>query len=82
MIQGMEGKIFRTVDLSKGLQAKLHKLVELSKRATVSLPYSRRDHEIAERIRRVLLRYDYGVWFDKEEVASLDAWAARKSFRP
>lgn len=77
MIQGMEGKVFKKVDLSKGLQAELHKLVELSKRATVFLSYSRRDHEIAEQIRRVLLRHDYRVWFDKEEVASFDDWAVR-----
>ena len=73
MIQGMEGKVFRKVDLSKGLQAELHKLVELSKRATVFLSYVQRDREVADRVRRALLNHDYRAWFDEAIIAG-DAW--------
>lgn len=57
-------KGFQKIDLTKGLETELHKLVELSKRATVFLSYARKDQEIAERIRRALLLHDYRVWFD------------------
>ena len=78
LIKGMEGKVFETIDLSKDLQTELHKLVRLSKRATVFLSSSRSDHAIAERILAVLHSHDYRVWFDKEQVASFDDWVHRR----
>ncbi|MDR3690911.1 MAG: toll/interleukin-1 receptor domain-containing protein [Fimbriimonas sp.] len=74
MIQAMEGKVFRTVDLSKGLETEVHKLVELSKRATVFLSYAyvQEDHEIADQIRRALLKHDYRVWSDSELKSGLN----------
>ena len=50
----MEGKNFHVVDLSKELQTELHKLIQISKRATVFLSYARQDQKIADRIRRAL----------------------------
>ena len=73
LIKAMEGKVFETVDLSKDLQTELHKLVRLSKRASVFLAYAQQDEETAERVRRALLRHDYRVWSD-ELVAPGDAW--------
>jgi len=64
MIQAMEGKVFRKVDLSKELDKELYKLDELSKRATVFLSYARKDRDVAERIRHALLKYDYSTWTD------------------
>lgn len=64
MIEAMNEKVFKKVDLSNELEAELHKLQQLSKRATVFLSYARQDKEIAERIRRALLLHDYRVWFD------------------
>jgi hypothetical protein len=61
MIQGMDGKVFKKLDLSKGLQAEQYKLVELSKRATVFLSCSSADRAVAEHIRRALLKHDFSV---------------------
>lgn len=47
MIQAMEGKVFEKVDLSKDLETELHKLVGISKRATVFLSYARQGSAIA-----------------------------------
>ena len=60
----MEGKNFHVVDLSKELQTELHKLIQISKRATVFLSYARQDQKIADRIRRALQNHDFSVWFD------------------
>ncbi len=75
LIKGMEGKAFETIDLSKDLETELHKLVRLSKRATVFLAYARQDRDTAERIRRALERHDYSVWLDAAIPPSGD-WAA------
>jgi hypothetical protein len=80
MIQGMEGKDFRKIDLSKELETEIHnKLVELSKRATVFLSYARQDQEIAERIRRALLRHDYRVWLDAASLGANESVSALQS---
>lgn len=73
LIKGMEGKVFETIDLSKDLQTELHKLIRLSKRATVFLSYARQDHEIAERLRSALLQHEFGVWFEGADIAG-EAW--------
>lgn len=75
MIRSMEGKVFEKIDLSKGLETELHKLIELSNRATVFLSYARQDREIAERIRHELLLHDYSVWFDAS-LGSGEDWAS------
>lgn len=75
LIKSMEGKIIETIDLSQNLQTELHKLVSLSKRATIFLSYARPEREIAERIRRALQAHDYGVWFDEAVTVGQD-WAA------
>lgn len=64
MITSLEGKVFETVDLSKDLQRQLHKLNDLSKRATVFLSYSRSDTDLAERIGTALARADFRVFVD------------------
>ncbi|MCB2231732.1 toll/interleukin-1 receptor domain-containing protein [bacterium] len=74
LIKAMTGKVIETIDLSKDPQTELHKLIRLSKRATVFLSYARQDREIAERIRRALLEHDFGVWFDASVPAGQD-WA-------
>jgi hypothetical protein len=56
------------VDLAKDLESQLHKLKELSKRATAFISYARRDKEIAQRIYRALVRQDYRAFFDAESV--------------
>jgi hypothetical protein len=82
MIQAMEGKVVRTVDLEKELEGELHKVVELAKRATVFLSYAQADQEMAARIRDVLLKHGYSVWFDRvswanESTSALDEAVAR-----
>jgi hypothetical protein len=73
LIKGMEGKVFETIDLSKDIQAEFHKLVRLSKRATVFISYSRQDREIADRIERALEAHDFSVWRDSE-IRPGDSW--------
>ena len=75
MIEAMEGKVFEKVDLSKDLETELHKLVGISKRATVFLSYTTQDSAIAERIRAALERHDYRVWDDTSVGAGAD-WAS------
>lgn len=77
LVESLDEKSKETIDLTKNIQPQLYKLDRLLKRATVFLSYSRRDQEVAERIQCALLRHDYHVWFDKEEVASIDDWAVR-----
>ena len=61
LIKSMEGKAFEVVDLSKGLQTELHKLIRITKRATVFLSHSSADREIADKIRRALLNHEFSV---------------------
>lgn len=77
LVETFDGKSKETIDLTQNIQPQLYKLERLLKRATVFLSYSRRDKDVAEQIQRALLRHDYCVWFDKEEVASMDAWDVR-----
>jgi len=77
LVESLDGKSKETIDLTQDIQPQLYKLDRLLKRATVFLSYSRRDQEVAEQIQRALLGHDYRVWFDKEEVASIDHWADR-----
>ncbi|MBL8826101.1 MAG: toll/interleukin-1 receptor domain-containing protein [Planctomycetaceae bacterium] len=71
LIQGMEGKVFETVDLSQNLETELHKIIRLSRRATVFLSYARSDEVSAERIRQSLLNHDFAVW-DESAMAAGD----------
>jgi hypothetical protein len=75
LIKSMEGKSHETIDLSQDLQTELHKLVRLSRRATVFLCYARQDLDIAERIRRALLAHEFGVWFDMDSLRAGEDWA-------
>lgn len=68
-----EGKIIEIIDLSRDLETELHKIVRLSKRATVYLSYSRHDHEIADRIRLQLEQHGYSVWHEHEPAISAGA---------
>ena len=61
LIKSMEGKAFEVVDLSKGLQTELHKLIRVTKRATVFISYASADRETADRIRRGLLLHEFSV---------------------
>lgn len=61
LIKGMEGKVFEMIDLSKNLQAELHKIVRLTKRATVFLSYASADRAVADAIRRALLAHEFTV---------------------
>jgi hypothetical protein len=67
LIRAMKDKVFRTVDLRNNLDAELHKLEELSKRATVFISCAHSDREVADRIRRLLLRHDYRVCFTQAD---------------
>lgn len=64
MIKSLEGKVFEIVDLSKDLQAELHKLAAISKRATIFLSYADRDADIAQRVSVALTRADFRVFQD------------------
>lgn len=66
MIQAMEGKTFVTIDLSEDMESQLHKLMELSKRATVFLSYAHADTAMARRMADYLSAVDYSVWCDDE----------------
>jgi hypothetical protein len=65
LIKSMEGKAFEVVDLSKGLQTELHKLIRITKRATVFLSYAHADASAAKRFRQALVKHDYRVWTDE-----------------
>lgn len=69
MITSLEGKVFKVVDLSQDVQKELHKVTELSKRATVFLSYSRRDVSLAQRIGDALKHADYRVFVDIDDIA-------------
>ena len=73
-----EGKVIETVDLSRDLQKELQKVIQLAKRATVFLSYTREDAAMAERIRQALLKYDYRVWSDADLKPGSD-WTAESS---
>lgn len=70
LIKGMEGKVFETIDLSQELQSELHKIVRLSKRATVFLSYASADRQAAEAIRRALLAHEFTATSPEECGAS------------
>ena len=76
LIKSMEGKTIEVVDLSKELQTELHKLIRISKRATVYLSYSKQDYDVAGKIRSALLKHDFRVWLDLESLQSGD-WQAQ-----
>ena len=61
LIREMEVNIFETIDLSKDLETELHKVVRLSKRATVFLSYASADHATADAIRRALMLHEFTV---------------------
>jgi len=75
LIKSMEGKAFEVVDLSKELQTELHKLIRITKRATVFLSYSHADISAATRIQQALIKHDYRVWFDVDLLPGSD-WAS------
>ncbi len=66
LIKGMEGKVFETIDLSKELEIELHKIVRLSKRATVFLSYASADRAAADAIRRALIAHEFTVTSPEE----------------
>jgi len=69
LIKSMEGKTIEVVDLSKELQTELHKLIRISKRATVFLSYTgKQDYRKAQIIRSALLKHDFRVWLDIESL--------------
>jgi hypothetical protein len=74
LIKSMEGKTIEVVDLSKELQTELHKLIRISKRATVFVSCAAPDRQIAKRIRRVLLAHDYSVSTDPNELPPGSDW--------
>ncbi len=76
LIKSMERKTIEVVDLSKELQTELHKLIRISKRATVYLSYSKQDYDVAGKIRSALLKHDFRVWLDLESLQSGD-WQAQ-----
>ena len=79
MIKSLEGKVFEVVDLSKDLQRELHKLTEISKRATIFLSYARPDADDARRIGTALTRADFRVFQDIAAIPGGDFQAAIQS---
>lgn len=73
LAKAKEDKVYEDVDLDQELEPQLYKLDRLLKRVTIFLSYSRQDHEIAERIRRVFLKHDYSVWTGSE-ITSGSTW--------
>lgn len=76
LIKSMEGKAFEVVDLSKGLQTELHKLIRLSKRATVFLSYASADRQAADAIRRALMAHEFTVTSPEDFGASAQPFHA------
>lgn len=76
LIKSMEGKAFEVVDLSKGLQTELHKLIRITKRATVFISYASADREIAGRIRQSLLLHEFSVRTPDEVAPSCEPFQA------
>jgi hypothetical protein len=68
MIKSLQGKVFEVIDLSNNLQKELHKLIVLSKRATVFLSYAYKDLPLARRIAYTLKQSDYRVFLDMEDL--------------
>lgn len=63
MVKSMarEGKVVETIDLGRDLETEIHKVIRLSKRATVFLSYASADHATADAIRRALMRHEFTV---------------------
>ncbi len=64
MIRSLKGKVFEVIDLSKDLQNQLHKLTDLSKRATVFLSYARTDDSVSKSIAIALKHAGFRVFED------------------
>ncbi len=56
-----EGKVVETLDLGRGLETEIHKVIRLSMRATVFLSYASADRATADAIRRALMRHEFTV---------------------
>ncbi|MDD2600807.1 MAG: toll/interleukin-1 receptor domain-containing protein [Kiritimatiellae bacterium] len=69
MIKGLEGKVFEAVDLSQDLQSELHKLIALSRRATVFLSHASADSAVAEQIGSTFRAHDYRVFLPQQDIA-------------
>lgn len=79
MIKSLEGKVFEVVDLSKDLQTELHKLTDISKRATIFLSYTSSDAAIAQQVGAALTRVDFRVFQDIKVSTSADFQSAIKA---
>lgn len=65
-IKELDDKVFEVIDLEKGIDAQLYKIIRLYKRATVYLSYSREDREIAQEIALILRENDFEILLDNE----------------
>lgn len=63
-IKELDDKLHEAIDLQAPIEGQVEKIDRLCKRVTVFLSYARKDHDIADRIRRYLRDHDYSVWFD------------------
>lgn len=65
-IKQLDDKLHEAIDLQAPIEAQVERIDRLCKRVTVFLSYARKDHEVAERIRRTLSDFDYSVWLDSD----------------
>lgn len=76
LIKSLPGKVFETIHLSADLEPQLHKLISLSKRATIYISYARTDTKVARTISEELAKTDYRVFFDITSLQLGQNWAA------
>ncbi|MGO8697048.1 MAG: toll/interleukin-1 receptor domain-containing protein [Limisphaerales bacterium] len=74
LVKAMSDKKFEIIDLDKETKTELPKVTRLSKRATVFLSYVRSDSGVAGRIREVLRKHDFRIWFDSEALSPGIDW--------
>ena len=67
-IKNLNDKVVETIDLQENIEPQLHKLIRLSKRATVFISCNSYDSEIARSIYMSLLNHDFQVFLSLENI--------------
>ena len=73
-IKELEGKYHETIDLEEAIETQLERVERLCRRATVFISYSRQDRALAGRMYDSLIKHDYSVWIDVDQIPAGSNW--------
>ena len=73
-IKELDGKYHETIDLEEAIETQLERIERLCRRATVFLSYARNDRAFVDRMYDALIKHDYSVWLDREQLKGSDLW--------